>query len=156
MRQPSALVAIVDCFPLWLKICHRHIFLTSRALVRGSQVRSNLYATACTSVYEILSLRSRMTPVLKLTLICPQPRSEAPNATNETFLVILERSEESRKVSEYSGTSDSEVIESRHHRQYTRQLTSPRRLTAVTLPCKKICKAGIDKAYIMWYNNAKP
>ena len=31
-RQPSALVAIVDCSPLWLKICHRHIFLTRRAL----------------------------------------------------------------------------------------------------------------------------
>ena len=30
-RQPSALVASTACFPLWLKICHRHIFLTRRA-----------------------------------------------------------------------------------------------------------------------------
>ena len=31
-QPPSALVAIIDCSPLWLKICHWHIFLTRRAL----------------------------------------------------------------------------------------------------------------------------
>ena len=35
-RQPSALVASTACFPLWLKICHRHIFLTRRALPEGA------------------------------------------------------------------------------------------------------------------------
>ena len=29
-REPSARVASIACFPLWLKICHRHIFDASR------------------------------------------------------------------------------------------------------------------------------
>ena len=32
----SALVASTACFPLWLKICHRHIFLTRRAHTEGA------------------------------------------------------------------------------------------------------------------------
>ena len=32
LSQPSAQVAIIDCSPLWLKTCHRHVFLTRRAL----------------------------------------------------------------------------------------------------------------------------
>ncbi len=35
-RQPSAQVASIACFPLWLKICHRHIFLTRRAHPEGA------------------------------------------------------------------------------------------------------------------------
>ena len=35
-REPSAPVASVACFPLWLKICHRHIFLTRRAHPEGA------------------------------------------------------------------------------------------------------------------------
>ena len=31
-RSPLAQVAIINCSPLWLKICHWHIFLTRRAL----------------------------------------------------------------------------------------------------------------------------
>ena len=34
--QPPAQVAIINCSPLWLKICHRHIFDASRPH-RGSQ-----------------------------------------------------------------------------------------------------------------------
>jgi len=29
--QPVARVAIIDCFPLWLKTCPRHVFFTRRA-----------------------------------------------------------------------------------------------------------------------------
>ena len=39
-REPSALVASTACFPLWLKICHRHIFLTRRAHPEGAYVRA--------------------------------------------------------------------------------------------------------------------
>ena len=28
-------VAIIDCSPLWLKTCHRHVFLTRRARLQG-------------------------------------------------------------------------------------------------------------------------
>ena len=41
--QPSALVASTACFPLWLKICHRHIFLTRRALPEGGFFAPILY-----------------------------------------------------------------------------------------------------------------
>ena len=70
--------------------------------------------------YYLYVIASDSEAISTLTFICPQPRSEAPNATNETFLVILERSEESRKVSEYSGTSASEVIESQRKSPYFR------------------------------------
>ena len=39
-RQPSALVAIIDCSALWLQICHRHICLTRRAPYKGKPLCS--------------------------------------------------------------------------------------------------------------------
>ena len=36
-RRPQ--VAITDCSPLWLKTCHRHVFLTRRALALSVSVR---------------------------------------------------------------------------------------------------------------------
>ena len=41
-QEPSARVASIACFPLWLKICHRHIFLTRRALPEGAYLRETV------------------------------------------------------------------------------------------------------------------
>ena len=61
--------------------------------------------------------------------LCPQPRSEAPNALiYRRINACLQGhfaedihdcvSKRTRAIGEYSGTSASEVIESRHHRPY--------------------------------------
>ena len=41
-QEPSARVASIACFPLWLKICHRHIFLTRRAHPEGAYLCETL------------------------------------------------------------------------------------------------------------------
>ena len=48
-RQPSAQVASIACFPLWLKICHRHIFLTRRAHPEGALPRKSASLNTPTS-----------------------------------------------------------------------------------------------------------
>ena len=45
--EPSALVASIACFPLWLKICHRHIFLTRHAHSEGALTILSSYGTVC-------------------------------------------------------------------------------------------------------------
>ncbi len=58
-----ARVASIACFPLWLKICHRHIFLTRRALPEGALPRKSAPLNSSTNQnlkgYEILGIGGR-------------------------------------------------------------------------------------------------
>ena len=95
-QEPSAQVASIACSPLWLKICHRHIFLTRRALPEGAffgQPRTSV-PTKCPpqtvkSNQTVLLFANSLNAKLNSCGRCP-PRREPVNG-NRLFHVLLLR-----------------------------------------------------------------